>query len=411
MRNRLLVRAAVASAAAVLIAPIAAAMPAQGAAAPAVSSRAPASAQVVLDWERIALRTVYTENLTPIPVGVLYLGFTSVAMDRAAYRARRHGGSSAAAVAVAAHHVLLKYFEASRAALDADLATSLAAIPPGPKKAKGKAAGAKAAARMIRSRVGDGRDDTSIVYSRAEKPGIWQPAEGTTFLAPWLGFVDPLLSDRRPRVNGPDPLGSWAYAQDYMEVKQKGSLTGSDRTPFETETASFFNTNPPAMYGAALLERLSAHPMSLRKTTHLFAAMHGAMTDAVISCWRLKYRSGFWRPFQAIHQAGTDGNPATVPDTEWTAFLTNPPYPDYASGHGCVTSSAMGVLRRVLGEQTSLTLNSPVTGTSRSYTNLTELEHEAFHARIWGGIHFRDAMDDAYKLGHKAARYALRALG
>ena len=35
---------------------------------------------MILDWESTALRTVYAENAQPIPVGILYLGFTSVAM-------------------------------------------------------------------------------------------------------------------------------------------------------------------------------------------------------------------------------------------------------------------------------------------------------------------------------------------
>ena len=27
----------------------------------------------------------------------------------------------------------------------------------------------------------------------------------------------------------------------------------------------------------------------------------------------------------------------------------------------------------------------------------------AFMARIWGGLHFRDAMEDAYSIGHRMA--------
>src|SRR5215510_10171776 len=34
------------------------------------------SVQVVLDWERISFRTIYTDGATPIPVGVPVLGFT-----------------------------------------------------------------------------------------------------------------------------------------------------------------------------------------------------------------------------------------------------------------------------------------------------------------------------------------------
>ena len=37
-------------------------------------------------------------------------------------------------------------------------------------------------------------------------------------------------------------------------------------------------------------------------------------------------------------------------------------------------------------------------------------ERAALHARIWGGLHFRDAMDDGYLLGHTTAAQVMRAV-
>lgn len=48
-------------------------------------------------------------------------------------------------------------------------------------------------------------------------------------------------------------------------------------------------------------------------------------------------------------------------------------------------------------------------GLERTYTSLSALEHDAFHARIWGGLHFRDAMEDGY-LGHTTADRVMRAI-
>ena len=127
------------------------------------------------------------------------------------------------------------------------------------------------------------------------------------------------------------------------------------------------------------------------------------MSDALITCWRLKYDVGFWRPFQAIHGADTDGNPATTPDPGWAPLIANPPYSDYVSGHGCLTSPAVQTIRRLLGENTTLTLHSYNTKADRTYPTLGAIEHDAFHARIWGGLHFRTAMEDAYAIGHEAA--------
>ena len=67
--------------------------------------------------------------------------------------------------------MLWEYFPGSRTNLDADLASSLAKVPDGRKEDRGVAIGAAAADRMIASRVGDGRGDTSIVYSKPAAPG------------------------------------------------------------------------------------------------------------------------------------------------------------------------------------------------------------------------------------------------
>ena len=134
------------------------------------------------------------------------------------------------------------------------------------------------------------------------------------------------------------------------------------------------------------------------------------MTDTIIQCWWHKFRVGFWRPFQAIQGADDDHNPATVADPTWAPLIPNPPYPDYTSGHACVTSSAMEVIRRTLGETTELTLDSANSTTDRTYTTISELEFDAFHARIWGGLHFRDAMEDGYYLGHQTARRVMHEL-
>ncbi len=64
-------------------------------------------------------------------------------------------------------------------------------------------------------------------------------------------------------------------------------------------------------------------------------------------------------------------------------------------------------IRQTLGEDTPLTLHSHVLGTDRLYPDLTSIERDAFMARIWGGLHVRDAMEDAYAIGHDVAGRAL----
>ena len=380
-------------------------------ASPATVHAQQSRSQVVLDWERTAIRTIYTEGLTPVPVGVLYLGFTSLAMDDAVQRAHRRGHTSGvAAAAVAAHDVLAEYFPASLANLDADLTASLATVRDGKAKTRGIAVGARAAARMIASRVDDGRGDPTIVYSRAPAPGVWQPPTGGAMLAPWLGFVDRLVVKHPVSTDGPDALTSAAYADDYDEVLRLGSATSTERTAWQTETALFFTANPAAMYADALVRHLEAHPLSLARTARLFAAMHAAVADTIITAWQLKYDAGFWRPFQAIAGADTDGNDATTAVPGWAPLVPNPPYSDYVTGHGSVTSATMEVIRQLLGEHTTLVLRSSATATERSYSTLSKIERHALGSRIWGGLHFRDAMEDGYRMGHTTARRAVDRL-
>jgi hypothetical protein len=305
--------------------------------------------------------------------------------------------------------VLEEYFPASEANLDVELATSLSTVPAGPAKRRGSRVGERAAAALIADRADDGRNDASVVYDKAAGPGVWQPPS-TGMLAPWLGFTDLLILDSRLPVDGPDRLTSAAYARDFEEVRLFGSATSADRSAEQTEIAEFFNDNPVAQLTRALVERLEAHPIGLKRSALLFAAVHGSMADTLIQAWRLKYQRGFWRPVEAIAAADTDGNAATTAEPGWIPMVPTPPYSDYLTGHGAVTGATAEVVRLLLGERTTLTLTSNVTTTTRVYKRLAALERDALNARIWLGIHFRDAMEDGYSLAHRTARRVLRAL-
>ena len=375
------------------------------------------AAEAAVQWQRIAVRTIWSETspLPAPPVGSMYLTFTSLAVHDAASEAQRRGRVAAtAAVATAAHDVLWEYFPTSRSNLDADLAATLARIPDGSKADAGAAIGAAAADAMIASRVDDGRFDLSRVYSKSPGVGVWQPgpgapATGGGMALAWLGFLEPVVDVEPVVLDGPDAVTSAAYATDYDEVASVGSTTSTTRTPDQTAIAQFFNTPTiSASYRTAVCDVLAAEPLGLLPTTRLFAQMDGAVLQSFIQTFRLKYDIGFWRPFQAIAAAGADGNPATAPVAGWTPLVTNPSYSDYTSGHAAATGSWVEVVRQTLGDDTALTLRTPTQ--TRSYASLTALEHDTLHARIWGGLHFRDAMDDGYYLAHTTAQRVMRAI-
>lgn len=207
-------------------------------------------------------------------------------------------------------------------------------------------------------------------------------------------------------------MTSAAYAADFNEVKRIGSKTAAeaDRSAHQTETALFFNANVVSQLHDALIRHLEESPLPLQRTAKLFATLDATTADAVIQGWRLKYDYGYWRPFQAIAAADTDGNPATTADPGWTPLAATPVYPDYVSGHAMVTGAFAATVRRFLGDDVELRLRSTPPLAERQYSSLSAIESDAFMARIWLGFHFRDAMDDGYQLARSTARQVAREL-
>ena len=389
------------------------------------------SAQVILDWEEYSFQAVYPLPTSSIPGGVPVLGFTSLTMYNAVRRVpapeqqlggRRRGHRGPRhprqLCAPAARHEPADHQGTVITLLDSRLASTLAGVPDGPAEDKGVAIGKRVAARFIESRVGDHFRDPSIHYSKPNLPGYWQPQNTTPprtdMLEPWLGSLDHVVLHRLVRVNGPDELTSYDYARDYNEVKRFGAANSTRRSAEQTQTSHFFNSNAATTVGRALLLYLKSNPMDLRATARLFGVMHGAMTDAIIKCWKLKRDVGFWRPREAVAGAASDGNPATTPEAGWTSLiLPEPPYSDYVSGHGCVTSPQTETIRETFGEETPLHLvstNVNATVKERDYAYLSDIELDALNSRIWGGLHFRDAMEDAYDIGRESARRVMDQL-
>ena len=53
-------------------------------------------------------------------------------------------------------------------------------------------------------------------------------------------------------------------------------------------------------------------------------------------------------------------------------------------------------------------MDSAVTGTTRHYSTANALNQETMNARIWLGIHFRKAMTDGNRLGHRVSAWTIR---
>lgn len=415
LRRRRILAAAIAAAVCVL-APLAVAAPSQ--AAPPVA----ADPAEIGRWHAITARTVATENATPVPAMPLFFSLASLAMYNAVVtieggyepyvsqpRAKAHASPEVAA-ATAAYRVLRHYFPASADNLAVDYAASLADVPNGVGKVHGKRVGEAAAAAIIAER-GDNGIDRSIVLAPQSGVGAWIPTPDAfaPMAVPWLGFATPYTLDSATQFAwpGPDPVASAAYAQDFTEVKDFGAKTDSARTPTQTEIALFWSAAPPLQLQVSMTAQIAERGLDIAEAAHAFALLNTSVADSLISCWREKYDSAYWRPVTAIRMAADDGNGATDADEDWTPLILTPPYPDYPSGHACVMGAASGTFAHLFGAGSiDLDVSSGVTGTTRHFDTTAALDAETMNARIWLGIHFRKAMTDANAMGHVVAGWA-----
>ena len=126
-----------------------------------------AKADVVLDWNEIAINTAIANGQSPFAQArygaivqvAVFEAVNAITDDYQPYLGTivaPHGASADAAAIQAAYRVLSTYFPASASILSTARANSLALIPDGQPKSKGIATGDAAALAMIALRANDG---------------------------------------------------------------------------------------------------------------------------------------------------------------------------------------------------------------------------------------------------------------
>jgi hypothetical protein len=123
-----------------------------------------------------------------------------------------------------------------------------------------------------------------------------------------------------------------------------------------------------------------------------------ALMDGFISCWDEKYRSRVIRPETYINQ---------YIDEDWAPLLQTPPFPEYTSGHSVISSAAAVTLTDLFGENFAFTDSTEIEFglTARSFTSFTHACEEAAMSRMYGGIHYRPAVENGLVEGRALGNY------
>jgi hypothetical protein len=377
----------------------------------------------VADWDAVGTQAFSAAGLTAAEGHVIFAYaaiavYDSVMAIEGGYEPfavdviRRVDASPQAAVAAAAHRVLAHYLPAQAPTIvDPAYATSLATIPDGQAKTNGIAVGESVAQLLIAQRSGDGfRAAVTYTPPNPPIPGVWLPTAPTPPIGTYLGLMQPfsLESADQFRPDGPPELSSKRWAREYNEVKEIGSSTSTTRTPEQTVAARFWAEPPVQQAHGSFRKLVLDHELDVVEAARFMAMISVVYADALIACFDAKYNDPFWRPITAIRAGHTDGNEATVGDPAWSPLLGTPNHPEYPSAHSCLTPAGGLVVEEFLGtHEIDLTVPSLTGLGDRHYARAKDLEDEVANARIWGGIHFRSAVEDGVEIGKRTVRQVL----
>lgn len=263
----------------------------------------------------------------------------------------------------------------------------------------------------------------AINYS--DDPGKWQPTPPSYMdgIEPHWREIRTMVIDSASQFTPPPPT---AFSIDknskfYKETMEVYMALQEDEKEERTAIAQFWDCNPytshthgHVMYATKKItpgghwigitklacEKDSADFM---KTIQAYTLTSIALFDAFISCWDEKYRSNLVRPETYINK---------YIDEDWYPTLQTPPFPEHTSGHSVISRASAVVLTDLFGDNfafddsTEVEYGLPV----RSFNSFIEASEEAAISRLYGGIHYRPAIDYGVAQGEKVGNFILQEL-
>lgn len=264
-----------------------------------------------------------------------------------------------------------------------------------------------------------------IRYTPEGTEGTWAPTPPGNFAAvePYFNTVRSFTLDTCSQFR-PLPAAPFSTNKNssFYKMMEETAAEGGNKMPLEhREIASFWDCNPFAlqdnghmMFG---LKKISpgAHwlgitgiackqsKINFSKAVKIHTMVALGLMDAFISCWDEKYRSNRIRPETAIRM---------LKDPTWRPLLQTPPFPEYPSGHSTISATSAAILTHFFGEnfKYSDTVEERFGLRARSFTSFESAAAEAAISRLYGGIHYRDGVENGMEQGSKIGNWVIAKL-
>jgi hypothetical protein len=248
-----------------------------------------------------------------------------------------------------------------------------------------------------------------LEYKVKQGPAHWVP---TSLIAQQQAPLLPNWGKNRPFAmpNGAAcPLpGPPTYSEDKSSEFYKQALevyeTKQSLSPEQTAIARFWSDDPmlsptpPGHWISIALQILERDDVGLEKSVDVLARLGVALADAFIGCWHDKFQYDVVRPVTYIRR---------VIDPKWETLLITPPFPEYPSGHSTQSGAAAEVLTDLFGENFAFedaTRHSDGVK-PRAFPDFRAAAREAGLSRLYGGIHYRAAIEHGLEQGRCIGAY------
>ena len=190
--------------------------------------------------------------------------------------------------------------------------------------------------------------------------------------------------------------------------EQRAEASFWDCNPFATQTVghmmySIKKVSPGGHWIGITSIAIAQKKMKLIDALYTYSMVSVAIFDVVIAAWSEKYKSNYIRPITAIQQSGAP---------EWQPVLQTPPFPEYVSGHSVISMASAVVLTHIFGDHFHYTDDSERNYglPERSFNSFFDAADEAAISRLYGGIHFREAIDNGKDLGRNVGNLVIERI-